>query len=125
MTQDIEVYQQPEYLTNEQDALLSQQLDMSLIKHRRGAGNRMFAYITVKTAIDTANKIFGYGKWGYKVVARSREQCGDDQKGLIEFYTADIELYVLGAAFPFPGDGVGVVTAPFTVEMHEKARKEA
>src|SRR5437667_715541 len=43
----------------------------------------------------------------------------------MEFYTCDIELYVVGAAFPFPGDGVGIVNDPYTIEMHEKARKDA
>ena len=57
--------------------------------------------------------------WGTKVIARSRESCADGKKGTREFYTCDIELYVVGAAFPFPGDGVGIVTEPFTVGTRE------
>src|SRR5438045_6699396 len=106
------------------DALMAP-LDASLIRHRKGANGRWLAYITGKTAEDTANRIFGFGGWGTRVVARSRETCTDAKKGTREFYTCDIELSVVGAAFPYPGDGVGIVTEPFTVEAHEKARKDA
>jgi len=116
---------QHEELTMKQLDDLSRPLDMRRIRHRKGAGGRMYAYLTGKTVIDTANRIFGYGGWGVKVLSRSRETCIDSKKGEIEFYTCDIELYVVGAAFPFPGDGVGIVTEPFTIEMHEKARKDA
>jgi recombination DNA repair RAD52 pathway protein len=104
---------------------LGEPLNASFIKDRKGGGGRRLKYITGKTAIDAANRIFGPGQWGYKVINRTHETCGDEKKGMMEYYTADIELYVVGAAFPFPGDGVGIVTAPYTVEIHEKARKEA
>jgi DNA repair and recombination protein RAD52 len=116
---------QVEWLTPHQIEALSQPLDMRLIRHRKGGGGKMLAYLTGKTVIDTANRIFGFGGWGTKVLARSREACTDGKKGQMEFYTCDIELYVVGAAFPYPGDGVGIVTEPFTVEAHEKARKDA
>ncbi len=117
--------QQYEGLHPSQLEQLTQPLDMRLIRHRKGGG-KMLAYITGKTAEDNANRIFGFGGWGTKVVARSRESCTDPKKGIVvEFYTCDIELYVLGAAFPFAGDGVGIVNDPYTIEMHEKARKDA
>lgn len=115
---------QPYGFTQEQLEMLGQLLDVNIIKHRPG-GRGMLKYIKGDTAIDTANRIFGFGKWGYQVVSRGHEVIEDEKKGRIEFYTADIELSVMGAAFPFPGDGVGIVTAPYTVEMHEKARKES
>jgi DNA repair and recombination protein RAD52 len=117
--------QQVQGFTAQQQEMLHAPLDASVIKHRPGGGGKMLRYLKGDTAIDTANKIFGFGGWGYKVVSRSHELIQDEKKGTIEFYTADIELSVVGATFPFPGDGVGIVTAPFTVEMHEKARKEA
>jgi DNA repair and recombination protein RAD52 len=116
---------QDEGFTIKQLDELSKPLDMRRIRHRKGAGGRMFSYLTGKTVIDTANHIFGYGRWGVKVISRSRETCTDDKKGTMEFYTCDIELYIVGAAFSFPGDGVGIVTEPKTPEMHEKARKDA
>jgi DNA repair and recombination protein RAD52 len=118
-------YQPTVSFTPEQEEQLKQPLNTAHVATRKGFGGQQLSYIKVKTAIETANDIFGVGRWGYKVLARSREQCADDKKGTIEFYTCDIELSVVGSAFPFPGDGVGIVTAPYTVEMHEKARKEA
>ena len=105
--------------------MLKEPLDINAIKHRQGAGGMVLKYIKGDTAIDTANRIFGYGKWGYKVVGRGHEMVEDRKNGPTDVYTADVELYVAGAAFPFPGDGMGVVGKPYTVEMHEKARKEA
>ena len=51
---------QPQYegFTTDQLDALSQPLDMRLIRHRLG-GNKMLAYLTGKTVIDTANRIFG------------------------------------------------------------------
>jgi DNA repair and recombination protein RAD52 len=104
---------------------LSKPLNQTLIKERRGPKDKetgqykMLKYLTGKTAIDTANRIFGVGKWGYRVLNRSREVVGDK-----EFYTADIELYVLGCPFPFPGEGEGIPLYDTPAE-HAKARKEA
>lgn len=106
-------------------SLLAQPLDVSQVKERPGGNGRKLKYIKGDTAIDTANRIFGFGKWGYRIVSKGHQVIEDDKKGRIEFYTAEVELSVAGAMFPFPGDGIGIVTAPFTVEMHEKAYKEA
>jgi DNA repair and recombination protein RAD52 len=103
----------------EQTDLLHQPLSAALIKQRPGPGGKQLKYITGKTAIDTANRIFGVGKWGYRVLSKSREVVGDK-----EFYTADVELYVVGCPFPFPGEGEGIPLNN-TVEQHAKARKEA
>lgn len=111
--------------TDDQIEQLSSKLSTTAIRERKGGAGKMLKYIKGDYAIDTANRIFGFGQWGYKTVARSREAVRDDKKGTIEYYSCDVELSVVGAAFTFPGSGVGIVTAPFTVEMHEKARKEA
>ena len=111
--------------TDIQGEMLEGRLNESHIKQRAGGGGRKLSYIKGDYAIATANRIFGFGKWGYKVISRSHEICKDEKKGEIEYYTADIELMVVGSMFPFPGDGVGIVTSPYTVEMHEKARKES
>ena len=129
MSTEIEAYQQMTGFSEQQIGELSQPLDIKLIEHRPGGGGKQLAYITGKTAIETANAIFGYGKWGYRVVARSFEKS-TNVDGTVTgfFYTADIELYVLGCPFPFPGEGIGIVV-PFksviTPDCHEKARKEA
>jgi hypothetical protein len=111
--------------TPEQEEMLREPLQASQIKERPGSKGMKLKYIKADTAIDTANRIFGYGQWGYRVVGREHCVIEDEKKGKIEYYTCDIELSVVGAAFPFPGDGMGIVTSPFTIEMHEKARKEA
>lgn len=112
-------------LRDEQIAALKELLQEGVIKDRSIGGGRRVKYIKGDTAIDAANRIFGFGQWGYRVIARGREIIEDPKKGKMEMYTADIELSVAGASFTFPGDGVGIVNDPYTVEMHEKARKEA
>lgn len=109
----------------EQIEALSAIIHEDQIKDRPGGGGRRLKYIKADMAIDTANRIFGYGQWGYKVVSRGHIVADDPKKGKMEMYTADVELWVTGAAFTFPGGGVGIVNDPYTIEMHEKAYKEA
>lgn len=128
---NVELYQPTSVaLTTEQAEMLTQPLSTAQIKHRPGAGGRQLAYISAKTAIDTANKIFGFGKWGYRLVNRSLEKAVDAHGEVVGlYYSADIELFVVGAAFPFPGDGIGIVEpkrdGSYTIEAHETARKGA
>ena len=124
---DIKLYsgETAERFAQDQIDMLNAPLDAQLIKERKSGGG-MVKYLKVKTVQDAANRIFGYGRWGYRILSRGRETCKDEAKGReIEFYTCDIELWVAGSLYTFPGDGVGIVTSPYTVEMHEKARKEA
>ncbi len=120
MSTDVAAYQ-GEYhgFDTEQQSLLNEKLKEQNIKERPGAGGKKLKYVSGDYAIATANRIFGFGKWGYRVLSKSRESVSDK-----EFYTADIELYVIGCPFPFPGEGVGVPQNS-TIEQHEKARKEA
>lgn len=112
-------------LDNEKKTLLDQPLDMTQIKHRSGGGGRQLAYISGKFAMDQANRIFGYGQWGYKVVNRGQIVIDTSDGNKVTMYTADVELQVTGTDFTFPGAGAGIVTKPYTIEMHEKAYKEA
>lgn len=122
---EIQTYVPNAVFTTEQEEMLKQPIKADQIKERKGFGGTMLKYIKGDTAIDAANRIFGFGQWGYRIINREHCVVEDDKKGKIEYYTCDIELSVVGAAFPFPGDGMGIVTSPFTIEMHEKARKEA
>jgi len=128
MSTEIQVFNGDGF-TQDQYAMLNAAIDANLIKHRQGPGGTQLSYIKGKTAIDAANRIFGHGRWGYKVLHRALERTTDaDGHTTSEFYTADIELYVVGNPFPFPGDGVGIVIPPKKgpiAEAHEKARKEA
>ena len=47
---------------------LAQPLDPQLVSQRKGRGGRKFDYIEGHTAIDQANRIFGFGGWGYELV---------------------------------------------------------
>ena len=47
---------------------LSQPLDPSLVSERKGRGGRSFSYIEGHTVIDQANRIFGFGGWGFELV---------------------------------------------------------
>ena len=125
MSADIQIFNPESRFSPEQEELLKAPLDANRIKYRPGAGGMQLKYIKGDDAIGVANDVFGFGRWGYKVINRGHEIVEDRKNGPTDVYTADIELYVVGAAFPFPGDGVGIVSKPYTVEMHEKARKEA
>lgn len=119
MSTEMQVYQESQGFSTAQQAALDERLQEKDIKQRPGAGGKKLSYVSGDYAIATANRIFGFGKWGYRVLSKSREAVGDK-----EFYTADIELYVIGCPFPFPGEGVGIPQNS-TIEQHEKARKEA
>lgn len=120
MEQALQVLQDASGFNAAQVEQLGEMLKASNIKHRPGGGGKKLSYVSGDYVIATANRIFGFGKWGYHVLAKSHETTGDGK----EYYTADIELYVLGCPFPFPGEGVGVPQNG-TIEQHEKARKEA
>ena len=49
-------------------AKLGEPLDEGLVSHRKGRGGRTFAYLEGRAAIDQANRIFGFGGWGYELV---------------------------------------------------------
>lgn len=47
---------------------LEKPLDPSRVKTRRGPGGRQLSYIEGQDAIQTANRIFGHGNWGYELL---------------------------------------------------------
>jgi hypothetical protein len=73
-------------------------LDPARVATRQGPGGRIFSYLEGAEVIDTANKIFGRGNWGYELVAMVQE-------GLT--YTAHVRLTVRGCV-PFADIGIGV-----------------
>ena len=82
---------------------LAQPLDPQLISQRKGRGGRMFDYVEGHTAIDQANKIFGFGSWGYELVGdvtlRTIEQT-DSRTGEVTrsvAYSALVKVSVPGA----------------------------
>jgi len=82
---------------------LAQPLDPQLVSQRKGRGGRQFDYIEGHTAIDQANKIFGFGGWGYELVGdvtlRTIEQT-DSRTGEVtrsDAYSAVVKVSVPGA----------------------------
>ena len=65
---------------------LGQPLDPALVSQRRGRAGRTFSYIEGHVAISEANRVFGFGGWGYELVADvtlqgDRERRSPDRRG--------------------------------------------
>ena len=82
---------------------LAQPLDPELVSQRKGRGGRVFDYVEGHTAIDQANRIFGFGGWGYELVGdvtiRQIEQT-DSRTGEVTrtvAYSAVVRVSVPGA----------------------------
>ena len=108
---------------------LEQPLDPALVSRRDGRGNRQYDYIEGHTVIDQANRIFGYGGWGYELagdVSLRRIEKVDVRTGEVKVnyaYSAPVRVTVNGA--PSRTDiGFHVVTEE-TPEGHETAAKGA
>ena len=108
---------------------LAQPLDASLVSRRRGRGNRSFSYVEGRTAIDQANRIFGFGGWGHEVVGdvtlreldQVNTQTGEVKR--IRAYSATVKVTVPGAP---PRTDVGFQpVSDETAEGHETAFKGA
>ena len=108
---------------------LAQPLDPQLVSQRKGRGGRKFDYVEGHTAIDQANKIFGFGGWGFElvgdVVLRRIEQT-DSRTGEVTStpaYAAVVKVTVPGA--PSRTDVGFQPVADDTPEGHETAFKGA
>lgn len=104
-------------------------LDASLVSRRRGRGGRMYDYIEGHAVIAEANRIFGYGGWGYELVgdvALREFETVDSETGelrLVRAYSAPVRVTVPGAP---PRTDVGFRTVvDETGEGHETACKGA
>ncbi len=108
---------------------LAQPLDPQLVSQRKGSGGRKFDYIEGHTAIDQANRIFGFGSWGYELVGdvtlRQIEQT-DSRTGEVTrsaAYSAVVRVNVPGA--PARTDVGFQQVSDETAEGHETAFKGA
>ena len=108
---------------------LSQPLDEDLVSYRKGRKGRTFAYLEGHTAIDQANRIFGYGGWGYELtgpVELHESEKVDAKTGettRIRAYSASVRVTVPGS--PSRTDVGFVALVEDTVEGHETAMKGA
>ena len=108
---------------------LQQPLDPALVSQRQGRANRWYDYIEGHTVIDQANRIFGYGGWGYELVgdvSLRRIEKVDVSTGQLRVtfaYSAPVRVSVNGA--PSRTDiGFHIVTED-TPEGHDTACKGA
>ena len=108
---------------------LAQPLDPELVSQRKGRGGRVFDYIEGHTAIDQANRIFGFGGWGYDLVGDvnlHRIEQTDSRTGEVTTtaaYSAVVRVSVPGA--PSRTDVGFQPVADETPEGHETAFKGA
>ena len=108
---------------------LAQPLDASLVSHRKGRGNRNFPYLEGRAAIDQANRVFGFGGWGYELVGDvilhelDNIHPGTGEVKRIRAYAATVRVNVPGS---LSRTDVGFHTvAEETGEGHESAFKGA
>lgn len=120
---DIEMYKiaGTNGFTSEQIEMLDSPLDAQLIKERPDKKK----YLKGATEFEAANRIFGYGKWGYRVIGRTLQKVYDlDDKVVGLYFYVEVELFVAGAMFPFYGDG-GQSVKYYTPQGYEDASKGA
>lgn len=120
---DVELYasKSTEYFSQEQLNMLDAPLDAGLIKQRPDGKK----YLKGSTEFEAANRIFGYGKWSYRVINRTLQKVHDlDDKLTGLYFYVEVELYVAGAMFPFYGDG-GQGVKYYTPQGYEDAAKGA
>ena len=108
---------------------LGQPLDPSLVSTRKGRAGRTFSYIEGHTAIDQANRVFGFGGWGFELVENvslRQIETVDTQTGevkVVNAYTVPVRVTVPGAP-PRTDVGFHAVTDE-TADGHETAIKGA
>ena len=108
---------------------LGQPIDHALVSQRRGRAGRTFSYIEGHTAISEANRVFGFGGWGFELVENvslRRIETVDTQTGevkVVNAYTAPVRVTVPGAP-PRTDIGFHAVTDE-TADGHETALKGA
>ncbi len=108
---------------------LGQPLDSALVSQRKGRGGKFFDYLEGHAVIDQANRIFGYGGWGYELVGDVQLRqfdTVDPQTGEVKtasVYMAPVRVTVAGAQ-PRTDLGFHAVTDE-TPDGHDTASKGA
>ena len=108
---------------------LGQPLDPGLVSQRKGRGGKFYDYLEGHVVIKQANRIFGYGGWGYELVGDvtlRRVETVDTQTGEVKVtsaYSAPVRVTVAGA---LPRTDLGVhPVAEDTLDGHDTAMKGA
>ena len=108
---------------------LGQPLDPALASQRKGRAGRSYDYLEGHVVIEQANRIFGFGGWGYELagdVTLRRIETVDTQTGEVKVslgYSAPVRVTVAGA---LPRTDIGVhPVAEDTLDGHDTAMKGA
>ena len=108
---------------------LGQPLDPALASQRKGRAGRSYDYLEGHVVIEQANRIFGYGGWGYELagdVTLRQIETVDTQTGEVKVasaYSAPVRVTVAGA---LPRTDIGVhPVAEDTLDGHDTAIKGA
>ena len=108
---------------------LGQPLDPALASQRKGRAGRSYDYLEGHVVIEQANRIFGYGGWGYELagdVTLRQVETVDTQTGEVKVslgYSAPVRVTVAGA---LPRTDIGVhPVAEDTLDGHDTAIKGA
>ena len=108
---------------------LGQPLDPELVSQRKGRGGKSFDYLEGHAVIDQANRIFGFGGWGYELVGDvtlRRIETVNPQTGEVKVeqgYSAPVRVSVAGA---LPRTDIGVhPVAEDNFDGHDTAMKAA
>ena len=108
---------------------LGQPLDPALASQRKGRAGRSYDYLEGHVVIEQANRIFGYGGWGYELaddVTLRQVETVDTQTGEVKVslgYSAPVRVTVAGA---LPRTDIGVhPVAEDTFDGHDTAIKAA
>ena len=106
---------------------LGQPIDPALVSQRKGRGGKFYDYLEGHAVIDQANRIFGYGGWGYELVGDvtlRQVETVDPQTGEVKVslgYSAPVRVTVAGA-LPRTDTGVHPVTED-NLDGHDTAMK--
>ena len=106
---------------------LGQSLDPALVSQRKGRGGKSYDYLEGHAVIDQANRIFGFGGWGYELtgdVTLRRIETVDARTGEVTVasaYSAPVRVTVAGA---LPRTDIGVhPVAEDNIDGHDTAIK--
>src|ERR1700704_91991 len=106
---------------------LDKALDKRFISDRKGASGRKLRYLEGHDAIDQADRLFGYGNWGYETLACEQTIIRDILTGeaVGACYKAKVRLDVRGCIPVFEVGSQPVAVASIEDHIMGKRRKEA
>ena len=107
--------------------MLKEPLDKRRVSKRSGGGGMQVSYLKGYDVIATANRIFGFGKWGFAIKQVELVNLpGDNGEIVASYYAASVTLTVAGCV-PITEEGVCAVSEGKTprakIDGHDTARK--